>query len=119
MFMTTLLEKISDLNDLILQERAMEAFEKYYHEDVIMQENENPPTVGKFNNRKREKEFFSSVTEFRGAKPLKVAFGEGVSMVEWHFDYTHKDWGVRNYTQISVQEWKDGLIVKEKFYYNL
>jgi hypothetical protein len=117
-FMATLLEKISELNDLILQGKAMEAFEKYYHPEVVMQENENPPTIGKAENRKREEEFFSSVTDFRGAKPLKVTIGEGVSMVEWQYDYTHKEWGVRNYTQVSVQEWKDGLIIKEKFYYN-
>jgi hypothetical protein len=116
--MATLLEKISELNDLILQGKVMEAFEKYYHPEVIMQENENPPTVGKSENRKREEEFFSSVTDFRGAKPLKVTVGEGVSMVEWQYDYTHKEWGVRNYTQVSVQEWKDGLIIREKFYYN-
>ncbi len=116
--MSNLLEKISDLNDLILQGRAMEAFEKYYHEDVVMQENENPPFIGKSVNRKREEEFFSSITEFRGANPLKVTIGEGTSIVEWHFDYTHKDWGVRNYDQVAVQEWKDGLIIKEKFYYS-
>ena len=29
--MTSLLEKISDLNDLVLQGKAMDAFEKYYH----------------------------------------------------------------------------------------
>ncbi len=116
--MTNLFEKVNDLNDLILQGKALEAFDKYYHDEVAMQENENPPTVGKSANRKREEEFFSSITEFRGAKPLKVTAGENVSMVEWHYDYTHKDWGVKNYTQISVQEWKDGRIVKEKFYYN-
>jgi hypothetical protein len=116
--MATLLEKISDLNDLVLQGKAMEAFEKYYHEDVVMQENENPPMVGKSNNRKREEEFYASITEFRGAKPLKVTIGEGVSMVEWHYSYTHKDWGDRNYTQISVQEWNNGQIIREKFYYN-
>ena len=115
--MTTLLEKISDLNDLVLQGKALEAFDKYYHDEVIMQENENAPTVGKSANRKREEEFFSSITEFRGAKPLKVTIGEGTTMVQWHYDYTHKDWGVRNYTQVSVQEWKDGRIVKEQFFY--
>ena len=115
--MTTLLEKISDLNDLVLQGKALEAFDKYYHDEVIMQENENAPTVGKPANRKREEEFFSSITEFRGAKPLKVTIGEGTTMVQWHYDYTHKDWGVRNYTQVSVQEWKDGRIVKEQFFY--
>jgi hypothetical protein len=116
--MSTLLEKISDLNDLLLQGKAMEAFEKYYHEEVLMQENENPPTLGKEANRKREEAFYASITHFRGAKPLKVAVGEGVTMVQWHYDYTHKDWGVRNYIQVSVQEWKDGKIVKEQFFYS-
>ena len=82
-----------------------------------MQENESSPVVGKAANQKREEEFFSSITEFRQANPTKVAVGENLTMVEWHFDYTHKDWGVKNYKQVCVQEWKDGLIIFEKFYY--
>ena len=115
--MKTLLEKISDLNDLVLQGKIMEAFEKHYHEDVVMQENENPPTPGKEANRKREEEFLQAITEFRAANPLRVTIGEGTTMVEWSYDYTHKDWGLRKYTQVSVQEWQDGQIIKEKFYY--
>jgi hypothetical protein len=117
-FMTTLLEKISDLNDLVLQGKALEAFDLYYHEDVIMQENESVPTIGKAANRKREQDFFSSIIEFRGAKPLKVTVGDGITMVQWHYDYTHKDWGLRNYTQVSVQEWKNGQIIREQFFYD-
>ena len=116
--MSNLLEKISDLNDLVLQGHTMEAFETYYHDDVVMQENEAKPTVGKEANRKREEEFFRNITEFRDAKPMKVTVGQVVTMVEWRYDYTHKEWGVRNYSQISVQEWKDGKIIKEKFYYS-
>ena len=115
--MTTLLEKISHLNDLVLQGKALEAFEKYYDDDVIMQENENAPTVGKKANRKREEDFFSAITEFRNAKALKVSAGEETTMVQWHYDYTHKDWGVKNYIQVSVQEWKNGKIIKEQFFY--
>jgi hypothetical protein len=115
--MATLLEKISGLNDLVLQGKALEAFDIYYDDDVVMQENENPPTVGKETNRKREEQFFSSITEFRSAKPLRVTVGEGITMVQWHYDYTHKDWGVRNYIQVSVQEWKSGKIIREQFFY--
>ena|SRR5690349_15083304 len=115
--MTTLLEKITDLNDLVLKGKALEAFDKYYHEDVIMQENESKPTIGKEINRKREEEFFSSISEFRGAKALKVTVGDETTMVQWQYDYTHKDWGIRNYIQVSVQEWKNGKIIKEQFFY--
>jgi hypothetical protein len=111
------LEKINDLNKMIQQGKTLEAFEKYYHEVVVMQENENPPTTGKSSNRKREEEFNSRVVEFRKAEPLKIMVGDNLSAVEWHFDYTHKDWGVRNYKQVFVQEWKDGKIIKEVFYY--
>lgn len=116
--MNTLLENISNVNDLILQGKALEAFDKYYHDDVTMQENENPAVIGKKANRVREEEFFGAITEFRGAKVLKVTVGENnITMVEWHYDYTHKDWGVKNYSQIAVQEWKNGQIINEKFYY--
>ena len=115
--MSALLEKIDDLNDLVLQGKALEAFEKYYHEDVVMQENENTPTIGKVANREREQEFFAAITEFRCAKPMKVTVGEAITMVQWKYDYTHKDWGVRKYSQVSVQEWKDGKIIREQFFY--
>lgn len=108
---------VDDLNSLILEGKAMEAFEKYYAEDVVMQENELPPTIGKDANREREKEFFSEVVEFRGADVKAVAIGDSVSMVEWFFDYTHKDWGKRAHHQVAVQRWKDGKIVQERFYY--
>ncbi|MEQ9425152.1 MAG: hypothetical protein RJQ09_12080 [Cyclobacteriaceae bacterium] len=62
-------------------------------------------------------EFFEALEEFRSAKPLKVTVGEGTTMVEWQYDYTHKEWGVKKYTQVSVQQWKDGQIINEKFYY--
>ncbi len=108
---------ITDVNNLVLQGKAMDAFEKYYADDIIMRENDNPPTKGKDANRQRELEFFGNVTEFRGAEVKSVAVGDNVTMVEWHFDYTHKEWGDRNYHQVAVQNWKDGKIVSETFYY--
>ena len=115
--MTALLEKIEDLNDLVLQGKPLEAFEKYYHDEVVMQENDSEPVIGKAANRLREQAFYGSILEFREAKPLKITVGENISMVQWRYDYTHKDWGNRHYTQVSVQEWKDGQIVNEQFFY--
>lgn len=115
--MTTLQEKINELNQLVLSGKAMEAFEKFYHPHVSMQENEQTPTIGKEANRKRELEFFGNVTDFRGAEVKGVAFNDNLSTVIWRYDYTHREWGVRNYTQVSVQHWQDGLIIKEQFFY--
>jgi len=114
---TTVKEKINHLNQLVLEGKPLEAFDLYYHDDVVMQENEGAATIGKEANRLREIEFFNSITDFRGAKILSAAAGETVSFVKWHYDYTHKDWGVRNYTQVSVQYWENGKIIREQFFY--
>ncbi len=72
---------------------------------MVNQENNHLIVERKVTNRKREEDFFGAITEFRGAQPLKVTIGENTTMVEWHFDYTHKDWGIRNYTQAAVYDW--------------
>lgn len=108
---------LTDLNSLVLNGNLMDAFEKYYHEEIEMQENSNPPVKGKDINRKRELEFLSNVTELRNAAVSGLAVDGNTSFVIWNYDYTHKEWGVRNYTQVSVQHWKDGKIIKEQFFY--
>ena len=108
---------LDDLNQLVLQGRMLEAFEKYYHDDVVMQENEGLPTIGKDANRYREEIFLSNITEFRGAEIKASAINGNTSFVIWNYDYSHKEWGERRYTQVSVQQWKDGKIIHEQFFY--
>lgn len=115
--MQTLKEKINHLNQLVLEGKALDAFEMYYDDTVIMQENLSQPTVGKEANREREKEFFANVTDFRSAAVEGVAVGDDITTVIWHYDYTHKEWGDRNYNQVSVQHWQNGKIIKEQFFY--
>jgi SnoaL-like domain len=109
---------VDELNQMILDGKILDAFEKFYADDVVMQDNDYPQRVGKDENRKFEESFVSSLTEFRGARVENVIISDGIAVVEWWFDYTHKEYGVRNYKQIAVQRWKDGKIVEEKFYYN-
>ena len=116
--MNTITEKINHLNELVSGGKLMDAFELYYDDTVIMQENEQPPVKGKEDNRKRELEFLNNILEFRRATPMHVAIGDNVSYVTWQYDYTHKEWGIRNYTQVSIQHWNNGKIIKELFIYN-
>lgn len=114
--MSDLKAKIEKMNSMILGGQIMEAFEEFYHDDVVMLEKTMVLAEGKDANRKREQEFLANLTEFRGAEVKAVAVGDDITMVEWHFDYTHKEWGVMNYDQVAVQRWKDGKIIREQFY---
>lgn len=111
-------EKIEDLNQMVLTGKGMEAFEKHYHNDVVMQENNQPPTIGKEANREREKQAMTMVEEFHGAEAKAVAIGDNTTMVEWLFDMTYKGGHRAKMEQVAVQKWKDGQIVHERFYYN-
>lgn len=108
--------KVDDLNAMILQGQIIEAFDKHYHPDVVMVEKNNILAEGKDANRAREQEFLANLEEFRGAEVKAVAAGDGVSMVEWHFDYVHKEWGHMKYDQVAVQRWQDGQIIHERYY---
>ncbi len=110
---------VEDLNQMILDGKILEAHDKHYAETVVQQENEDEPTVGKAANRKREEAWLDNVTEFRAAEIKSVAIDpeHEVTMVEWFFDYTHAEWGERRYHQIARQQWKNGKIVHERFYY--
>lgn len=111
-------EKIEDMNKMILSGQNMEAFEKYYHNDVVMQENNNTPTQGKSANRDREKQAINMVEQFHGAEVKSVAIGDNLTVVEWSFDMTYKGGHRAKMDQVAIQKWKDGQIIHERFYYS-
>ena len=116
---TSLTERVNKLNKMILDGRILEAFDQYYAPEITMQENEFPATVGKEACRINELAFVNGITAFRGAAVKNVLVSDDISVVEWEFDFSHKEWGDRKYRQVSVQRWnKAGLIINEKFYYN-
>ena len=111
-------EKIEDMNQMILSGQMMDAFEKYYHNDVAMQENNESPTVGKDANREREIKSMEMIEEFHGAEVKALAVGEDVTMVEWEMDVTYKGAPRNTMCQVAVQKWQDGQIIHERFYYS-
>ena len=115
---TSVQELDKQVNDDVLSGKAMEAFEKYYAEDVVMQENSEEPRRGKAANRKAEEEFFASVEAFHGASVKASAVNGDVSFSEWEMDVTFKGGHRVKMSQVAVRHWKNGKIVHERFFYN-
>ena len=106
----------AELNQMILEGRALEAFDKFYAEGCVMIEQGMEPFAGKALNRKREEDFFGKITDFRAGDLKDVAVGDGVTFSTWHFDYTHAEWGDVKYDQVAVRHWEDGQVVSERFF---
>jgi hypothetical protein len=108
----------AELNQMILQGQILEAFDRFYGEEVVMQENSGPPTVGKAANRAREVEFLASVAELHqlelgatGASADDTTFGV------WIMDATYKGGPRVRMEQVAVRQWKDGKVVSERFFH--
>jgi ketosteroid isomerase-like protein len=106
------------LNQDVLSGKAMEAFEKYYADDVVMQENSDEPRRGKAVNRKAEEDFFASVEKWNGGACTASAVNGDVTFSEWEYDITFKGGNRMKMNQVAVRHWKNGKIVNERFYYN-
>jgi len=106
-----------ELNQAILAGDILNAFEKFYADDVVMQENDLPPFNGKEVNRKREQDFINSVQQFHSARLLGEAVNGETSYSEWEYDVTFKN-GVRTtMQQVASRRWKNGQVSRERFYY--
>ncbi|MCB9737349.1 MAG: nuclear transport factor 2 family protein [Deltaproteobacteria bacterium] len=105
------------VNEMILSGQAMAAFEEFYADGVVMQENDDEPCVGKDANRKREEQFFGSVEAFHGAELQASAVSGDTAFSQWSWDLTFKGAGRVQMNQVAVRTWKDGKVVKERFYY--
>lgn len=106
------------LNDQILAGQILEAFETFYADDVVMQENKKDPRHGKDENREYEKQFVGSVKEFHGAGVTASAVSGDVSFTEWWMDITFQDGNRARLEQVAVRTWRDGKVARERFYYD-
>ena len=114
-------DKAKNIYDMLAQGKMLEAFDKYYHKDVVMVEANGDARKGKEVSRKYETEFLGKVKEFHGSgvKALTSNEKDGVTMVESWMDLTFKDGNRVKMEQVSVQRWQGDQIINERFYYNL
>jgi ketosteroid isomerase-like protein len=114
------IEKAKDIYDMSANGKMLEAFEKYYHNDVVMEEATGEVRKGKDVNREYEKKFISTIKEFHGmgVKSITSNENEGVTMVESWMDATMSDGNRMKMEEVAVQHWQGDKIILEHFYYN-
>lgn len=116
--MAELKDKINALNKLIISGDTLKAMETFYSNDIEMQENEDIPRKGKsvcINMERANLQKIKSVV----SNLLNQAIDPGKNIVfsEWQILITYNNNNKFLLTQVSVQHWLNGQVVKEKFYY--
>jgi ketosteroid isomerase-like protein len=111
--------RLNELLDYVRSGRILDAMREFYADDVVMTEPAYGATVGLAANIAREEKFVASVKEFKNFE-ARTAIDEetGQAFYENVMDWIGTDGKPYHVEQVAVQTWKNGKIVRERFYYN-
>lgn len=96
----------------------VEAIEEFYAEHASMQENNEPPRVGRdtlMAHEARALEKAASVTS-RCVRPVFLN-GDHV-VIRWIFEFTGHDGSLRRIEELAYQRWEGERIAQEQFFYD-
>jgi ketosteroid isomerase-like protein len=111
-------ETVQTLVNQVETGQIIDAFNRFYAEDVVMQENSNPPTVGKEANLAREQAFVAGVKEVHENRATSVLVDGDKSVIAWVLDFTNTEGTRLRIDQVTHQTWQGDQIVSERFYYD-
>ena len=112
----TTLELDTALNNLIIAGKSGEAFMKFYAEDVVAQENDDPERKGRDPWMHGRLELEKKMERFN-ARVLANAANGDTSFSEWEYNVELAGMGAMKVVQVAVRRWKDGKVVRERFYH--
>lgn len=120
-------QRVQELLEFLATNPSPEqVYEKFYAEDVVVQENLQPPRFGRSLSIERQQRMNANLKEvhefkigavlvdgFTDAQPL-----DGRSVIEAHIDLSTQDGYRIRIEELAMQTWKDGLIIQERFFYD-
>jgi hypothetical protein len=112
----TILDLDQQLNEMIIAGKSVDAFQKFYAADVIAEENDEPERHGRDAWMQGRAAMEQKIKKF-DAKVLAHASHGDVSFSEWEFNIELEGMGAMRMIQVAVRRWKDGKIVRERFYH--
>lgn len=119
----TLLEQATDLQHRADGPEVFDAVDTYYADEVVLVEATGETVHGKETQKGRIREWLDSVAEVHDSRLVSIAAhetapGTGVVFAETAADITFTDAGRMTIEEVAVQQWRDGKVVHERFYYN-
>jgi len=112
----SILELDQQLNALIIARKSKEAFERFYDENVVAQENDEPERVGRASWMDARMGYEKLMKKFE-ARVLAHAANGDTSFSEWEYNVELEGMGPMKVAQVAVRRWKNDRIVRERFYH--
>lgn len=98
--------------------KHVEAIKEFYTENASMQENNEPPRVGKDTLIAYEAAMMAGITSIESECVRPVFHHEDHVVIRWIFTFTGNDGSVRRIEELAYQRWEGEHIAEEQFFYD-
>lgn len=111
-------QAVEELIQMVEDQRFLEAIAKFYAEDATMQENSSEPRVGLPALLENEEQALATrLKDFHICGADSYIVDGDRAAINWVFEYTDYEGKRHRLDEIAYQLWRDGKIVKERFFY--
>jgi len=107
--------QLDELITMMAASKALETFDKFYHDDLEKTDLDETTHKGKDINRKNGEELLSKVKAVRDFTAVGKIVKGNQSFLVWSFDYDHADNGPSKVVEVAIQDWQDGKIIRERY----
>lgn len=106
---------LDELIGLVAEGKALDAYEKFYHQDIQKTDLDGVLQSGKEVLLKNGKEALSGITEVRDFSAVGKIVKGNRSFLVWSIDLDNTN-GTLKVVEVAVQDWKDGKIIDERYF---
>ncbi len=93
-------------------------YERFYDENVVVQENLQPPRIGRTLSIERQQRMNANVKEIHDFQIGAVLVDGNRSVIEMHLELTTRDGYRIRLEEVGMQTWENGLIIHERYFYD-
>lgn len=111
-------QKVEQLIQLVEQGEFLRAIQNFYAQNASMQENNQPPRVGLDALLEGERKALARFKILHAHRAASYVVNGDRAAINWIFDITDQSGKRYVLDEIAYQEWQDGKIVRERFYYD-
>lgn len=109
-------QAIAEIKTLALEGKGAEAWEKFYHSDVEKIDLDGISIKGKEKVIEANNTLLNNITNVRLYEYAGSVVKGARSFIVWDVDFDIKDVGAVKATEVCIHDWKDGKIIRERFF---
>ena len=111
-------ERLRQFIALVEEGEYVKAIEDFYHPNASMQENGQPPRLGRQGLIEHERKVLAGLQEMRTRRVETFLVDGDRVVINWVFEMTGQDGVMRVMDELALQTWDGDRIFCERFYYD-